>query len=122
MSFCEVWKAFKYPAYHWTFGWHKLNGKIYHDALLCVPAGVTESILQEQHATTGHCGIEAVFIEVRRRFEFESGTQIRNIITRIRKDCHTCQSSEVPTVDMASPRHLNPVTEGFMSSLALDIF
>jgi len=34
----------------------------------------------------------------------------------------TCQSSEVPNLDMASPRHMNPVIESFMSSLALDIF
>jgi len=59
---------------------------------------------------------------VRRRFEFESGTELRNIITRIRKDFHTRQSSEVPNVDMASPRQTNPVIEGFILSLALDIF
>jgi len=90
MTFSVVWKAFRDPVYHCPLGWHKLNGKIHHDALLCVPAGVTSSILQEHHVTTGHCGIEALLLEVRRRFEFESGTEIKNIITRIRKDCHTC--------------------------------
>jgi len=62
MSFPEVCKAFKDPAYHWPLEWHKLNGKICHDTVLCFQAGVTEGILQEHHATTGHCGIEALLL------------------------------------------------------------
>jgi len=35
-------------------------------------------------------------------------------ITKIRKDCQTSQSGEVPNLIMASPRHISPVIEGFM--------
>ena len=59
---------------------------------------------------------------MKRRYEFESSLDLDKMITKIRKECFTCQSSEVPNINMASPLHMNPVIEGFMSSVALDVF
>jgi hypothetical protein len=121
-TFAEIWESFRDPFYIWPLGWHNLKGKIYHDALLCVPNSLAKEVLKQHHVNMGHCGVQTLLLEVRRRYEFEPTLDVEALIIKIRQGCFTCQASEVPNVNMESPIHMNPVVEGFMSSVALDIF
>ena len=121
-EFSELWEGFSDPANVWPIGWHKLEGKMYHDGLLCVPASLAKNVLTEHHEASGHCGVQMLLMEAKRRYEFENTVNVEKMIEQIRKDCFTCQTSEVPNLDMTAPLHMNPIIEGFMSSVALDVF
>ena len=98
------------------------RNKLYKNGKLCVPDDRAEPVLLALHVESGHPGVKRLALAANAQFLFSASVPVQKIIENIRKGCLVCQACDSPNTPLARPLKMNPVIEGFWSSMCLDVF
>ena len=121
-TFGEFWKLTQGVTDHWPVGYKVFCQKLFHCERLCVPQGLVKRVLTEHHINNAHVGVERLFKDAELRFEFPTGTQVRQVLQDIRDVCFVCQACRVPGWSMKKPISMTPVPARVFWSVSLDLF
>ena len=71
---------------------------------------------------TGHPGQQRLILAAKSKFIFAPEVNVAKVVQSIRQSCLVCQACETPNLPLRRPIRMNPVIEGFWSSICLDVF
>ena len=105
----------------WPAEYQRVDGKIYHTGLLCIPSRYAGEVLRAQHTEAGHPTIEGMWRHMARMFEFASKEDARRLNGWIHRSCETCQVSDPNRTPFKCPVEFTPVQPYLMNSVAIDL-
>ncbi len=120
--FGPIWQACHDPTKPWPQGIQVLSNKMYEDGRLCVPENKVEGTLWAHHVEAGHPGIQKLVLATKTHYSFPPHSRVEETIRSIRRTCLVCQACDSPNTPLVKPLRMNPVVEGFFTSVSLDIF
>ena len=95
---------------------------MYLSGKLCVPTDLEKAVVMGHHIIQGHAGTIQLVRDLRLRYIFPAGTNLTDIVRRLRQACVTCQVSEPPNWQISGKIGMTPVPERVLWSVCLDIF
>ena len=120
-AWSSTWKATIDHEQEWPQGKQKVFGKLFGDDRLCVPTGLQEAWIQEQHKFLGHVGFHRLWETVEGRFFWADGSAAREYATRVARECTTCQACD-PPLSLKSKIQPFPIPPQVMTNIAIDLF
>ena len=121
-AFEPVWSAMNARGQVWPEGYKLLSGKVYHWERLCVPESRVWALVKEHHEWNAHVSAQRLKPDIELRFELPPGTNLADVLARVKQNCLVCQASHPPNWAVRQPIAMTPIPPGVMSSVCLDVF